>query len=105
MGRPVRAANCSATASQAELTRCAGEDAHQVDAALNAVCRALLGKIDAASQTRLRTAQRAWISFRDTECTFETGGGANQGGTIWPMLVDKCLAKLTRARTVRRRSG
>lgn len=97
-GGPVRAADCAANATQTELTECAGKEASQADAALNAVYHALLGKIDAASQARLRTAQRAWISFRDAECTFQTGGGVNQDGTIWPMLVNQCLARLTRAR-------
>ena len=95
-----RAANCSPqTASQSELTECAEQDLGRADAKLNSVYRALMAKIDGANQARLRDAQRAWIAFRDKECVFRTGGGFDQPGTIWPMLVLQCRAELTRTRT------
>lgn len=94
------AADCaSQNLSQLELNQCADQDAKQADTALNAVYAKLRQKIDPKNQTQLRDAQRAWIAFRDQECVFRTGGGMNQEGTIWPMLVLQCHAELTKART------
>jgi hypothetical protein len=56
------------------------------DASLNATYKSLMAKLDAAGQSRLRDAQRAWIAFRDKECAFRATG-------------DACVAELTRART------
>ena len=93
------AATCNDNSSQMELNQCAADDLAKADAALNATYQALMKKIEAPNQAQLREAQRAWIAFRDKECTFETGGGANQGGSIWPMMVDKCLTTITEERT------
>jgi uncharacterized protein YecT (DUF1311 family) len=45
----------------------------------------------------LKTAQRAWITFRDAAC--EAEAYAMQGGSAQPLLVFGCRARLTRART------
>jgi uncharacterized protein YecT (DUF1311 family) len=95
---PARALDCR-NGSQMDLTQCADQDARQADTALNEVYRSLMVKLDAANQTRLRDAQRAWVAFRDKECVFRTGGGTGQEGTIWPMLMLKCDTELTTART------
>jgi uncharacterized protein YecT (DUF1311 family) len=45
----------------------------------------------------LKKAQRAWIAYRDAVCEYE--GYEARGGTMEPMLVNGCLARLTRTRT------
>jgi uncharacterized protein YecT (DUF1311 family) len=85
--------------SMLEMTECADQDAKRADTELNTVYAALRKTIDPASQERLRDTQRAWIAFRDKECVFRTGGGLNQEGDIWPMLVLRCTRDLTEART------
>nr|WP_255572042.1 lysozyme inhibitor LprI family protein [Celeribacter sp. PS-C1] len=45
----------------------------------------------------LRTAQRAWIPYRDAAC--EAEGILFEGGTIQPLIVYTCLEHLTRQRT------
>jgi uncharacterized protein YecT (DUF1311 family) len=92
-------AACNDNSTQMELTQCAGDALNQANAALNTTYQALMKKIDAPNQARLRDAQRAWVAFRDKECNFETGGGPDQGGTIWPMINAQCLTKLTEERT------
>ncbi len=93
-----RAAECGANASQTELTICADQDARRADVALNEVYGRLMAKIEPADQARLREAERAWLAFRDKECTFLTGGGPNQQGTIWPMMYSQCIAAVTQER-------
>ena len=51
----------------------------------------------------LQTAQRAWIAFRDAECTYSTAD--SEGGSIHPMEVSQCLTELTEARTKQLTSG
>jgi len=55
-------------------------------------------KGDAATSKLLLKAQKAWLAFRDAECTFQTS--AAQGGSIQPMLQAYCLDDLTVKRTV-----
>jgi uncharacterized protein YecT (DUF1311 family) len=49
----------------------------QVDRKLNEVYQNFLSQLNSASQNKLRTAERAWISFRDTNCAFEATQAAN----------------------------
>ena len=51
----------------------------------------------AVADGALRAAQRAWIGYRDGQCTLV--GFEARGGTMEPMLVSGCKATLTRART------
>lgn len=46
--------------------------AADADKALNENYRALLARLGSTDQQRLREAQRAWIAFRDKECSFRT---------------------------------
>ncbi len=41
--------------------------------------------------------QRAWLTFRDKQCTIE--GGEFAGGSLQPMARLQCLARLTKERT------
>ena len=61
------------------------------------------GEIDASlpdaeqgAATGLRDGQRAWITYRDAACATE--GYLSHGGSIEPMVVAYCLARLTKAR-------
>ena len=44
----------------------------------------------------LMASQRAWIAYRDAECTWQ--GFDAHGGSLEPMLVNECLADLTQKR-------
>jgi uncharacterized protein YecT (DUF1311 family) len=80
-----------------DMTECADQQLKSADAELNAVYGALMKKIEAPDQKRLRDAERAWVASRDSERLFEIGG-EDQGGTLWPMLELQCRTKLTEAR-------
>ena len=103
--------DCIDPQSQMEMTYCAGVDYEKADADLNAiwpdiVAAARTNDEYVADEARdrgvpttleaLRTAQRAWIKFRDAQCEYEAYEVF--GGTMQPMVGSMCLARLTRER-------
>ncbi|MDX8480426.1 lysozyme inhibitor LprI family protein [Mesorhizobium sp. VK24D] len=88
--------DCAAAKTQADLATCTAKDAASADTVLNAVYKALSGRLAAADLERLRDAQRAWISFRDKECAFRTKPYAD--GSVYSSLVETCKAEVTKAR-------
>ena len=90
--------NCNNAMSQSEMNICADQEFRAADARLNAAYARLMAVAgDEGFKAKLRIAQRAWISFRDNECTYETAD--NEGGSIHPMVYAGCLARLTKERT------
>jgi uncharacterized protein YecT (DUF1311 family) len=99
-GTAARAAdkiNCSSqNLNQFDLDQCAGQDFRASDAKLNALYKSMMAKYDAPNQAKLKTAERAWLTYRDAECDYETNGSA--GGTINPMMDTICRTTKTDAR-------
>lgn len=90
---------CDNPVTQADMTYCAGYQFKKDDAGLNDVyvrLKANYAKIPAAKSGLLK-AQRAWLAFRNAECTLEAAGEA--GGTAQPMVFNQCLSRLTQLRT------
>ncbi|TPW29296.1 lysozyme inhibitor LprI family protein [Pararhizobium mangrovi] len=103
--------DCKDPQTQMMMNACAGRDFEGADAALNAVwpkAVAAARKQDAniADETKasgvpsaeeaLRESERAWIAYRDAQCSYE--GYAAFGGTMQPMLGTECKTRLTEAR-------
>ena len=101
--------NCENPQAQVEMNACAALDFERADAELNAAWRALIAGAREADreinrshdrrptgEAKLREAQRAWIVFRDSHCTYESY--ESRGGSMEPMLYHGCRAALTRAR-------
>jgi len=103
---------------QAEMTYCAGVDYEDADKELNQ----LWPQVVAAAKERdeyvadqaksmgvpttfqaLRTAQRAWLKFRDAQCEYEAYEAF--GGTAQSMIGSLCLAQVTRERIYQLRQG
>ena len=107
------APNCADPQDQATMTQCAGLDFEAADGELNAAW----GEIKAAAvendgavgdgshdyENALLGSQRAWLKFRDEECFWQ--GFAAHGGSMEPMLVSMCAAKLTRERIKQLQTG
>lgn len=90
--------DCNKAMTQIDMDMCANRDYQAADKKLNDVYRKLMAALDDKGyQAKLKTAERAWIQYRDTECTFEVA--QNEGGTIYPMAYSGCVTKLTDART------
>ena len=99
---PVAAAECGGNLNQHELNECFDRVYRRADAELNAVYRHLAGNLGASDEGKayvglLQAAERAWVTFRDQECEFETA--VTRGGSIHPMEVSICLTRLTRERS------
>ena len=68
------------------------------DAKLNAAYKRLLAHIDATSQAKLKTTQRAWIAYRDAQADLHSDMMA-RGGTMEPMDYSDTATALTQTRT------
>jgi uncharacterized protein YecT (DUF1311 family) len=92
------AKECTDSSNQHELTVCADQAYKKTDAALNDLYGQIKTRLkgDDATAKLLAASQRAWIAFRDAECTFATSSTAQ--GTIHPMLRLQCLDALTAKR-------
>lgn len=102
--RPPEAQECVDEArTQTDMNQCVAEDFRKADAELNEAYRELMARLDAAAKAELRTAQRAWIAFRDAHCDFE--GKAAEGGSLEPFLQGSCAAGLTRERIAHLRNS
>ena len=100
------ALDCGEATAQPDLNDCAYREYEAEDAALNAEYRKALAKARAlddeyegqpAAVDELKSAQRAWIGYRDGQCVL--AGFQARGGQAEAMLVSGCLAELTRNRT------
>lgn len=88
---------CPNAQSQLEMNMCWGNQYKAADAQLNAAYREFNSKLNPEETAQLKTAQLAWIKFRDANCEFVAD--AYKGGSIRPMIAAMCLADVTNART------
>ncbi|MGH8045907.1 MAG: lysozyme inhibitor LprI family protein [Chthoniobacterales bacterium] len=83
--------------TQVEMTDEAAADFKKSDAKLNAAYKKLRATLDEDGQAKLKTAQKAWLAYRDAEAALEAA--PNEGGTIYPMVFANVKTRLTDART------
>lgn len=98
--------DCNAPQTQLEMNICSQRDFETVDATLNAeyakarqYMKSIDGDLPAQSQSAAKAlldAQRAWITYRDLACAAE--GFVVKGGTMEPMIISTCKARLTQQR-------
>lgn len=84
---------------QLQMNICAQNSYQAADAELNQRFNELRQRIgdDANTRSLLREAERAWLAFRDAECTF--AASATLGGSANVMIYDNCLTDLTQQRS------
>lgn len=84
-----------------DVEQCLAADLDRADAELNryyaAATKRLTEQQDTAALAKLRTAERAWIAYRDAECdaVYQSWGQ----GTIRGAMILGCRIDLTKART------
>jgi uncharacterized protein YecT (DUF1311 family) len=89
---------CADAESQAAMDDCTADQYKKNDAALNDVYKQLVARQDDPDEKKdLVDSEKAWIKFRDADCTFMADD--NKGGTIYPAVMNDCLSDLTQART------
>jgi uncharacterized protein YecT (DUF1311 family) len=58
--------------------------------------QALMRHLDRAQKQKLRTAQQAWLHFRDANADFQAS--MVEGGTLSPLIRVTSLAEMTKTR-------
>ena len=93
-----RADECADADDQATMNECADKAYKASDAELNKLYKEIKGRLkdDADTAKLLVSAQKAWIAFRDAECSFSSSGSAE--GSVYPMVVSQCRDGLTQNR-------
>lgn len=95
--------DCSNPATQMAMNVCADKDYRRADDALNRAYKKAMGQEDDHGRDLLRTAERAWVKFRDAHCEYATSGST--GGSIHPMDYANCVTQLTDLRTKQLKEG
>lgn len=90
--------NCADPQTQTDMTICAVKKYEQTDGELNAAYREIMTRLkdDPETARLLVAAEKAWMGFRDAECTFANASTVD--GSIHPMLVAQCREAITRKR-------
>ncbi|MCH9764938.1 MAG: lysozyme inhibitor LprI family protein [Alphaproteobacteria bacterium] len=94
----VHADDCANAGSIKAMSDCAKMAYKKSDAKLNALYKQIRQRLDGETNTKkqLLATQRAWLAFRDAECTFSSS--AVSGGSIYSTVHTECADKLTRKR-------
>jgi uncharacterized protein YecT (DUF1311 family) len=88
-----------------DLNACSNEQYSKADAQLNTVYRGLFKQFSAGSTQdekqnesiqRLKSAQRAWLTYRDLHCSIARD--QYQGGSMAPMVWSMCMETVTQHR-------
>jgi uncharacterized protein YecT (DUF1311 family) len=87
---------CASQATTVEMLTCSDWHRTQADALLNQTYAELRADLDETGKTLLLDAQRAWIAFRDAECT--RVADAARDGTLSGVLQVACQQYLTAER-------
>jgi len=88
--------------SQAAMDQCASQSLSAADKELNQVYQQVLAKYasDKVFTAKLRTAQKAWVAFRDAELQARYPANDKQAmyGSVYPMCANNELEAMTRKR-------
>lgn len=82
--------------SQQEMNHQAYAAFEKADKELNLVYAKVQAKLDEESRTKLKTAQRAWVAFRDAQADLDAD--FMRGGSAAPMLHSGSLTETTKKR-------
>ena len=82
--------------TQIQLDMTADQYFKAADTQLNVLYKMMLSKYDEQNKALLIASERAWITYRDAECKFETAPFSQ--GSIYPMYYAQCLTDKTNQR-------
>ena len=81
-----------------EMKQCSAKKYKQADDELNKIYQQLMSKLDdEGHKSALKSAQLAWLKYRDANCDFESY--LNRGGSIYSVIVTECKTSMTASRT------
>jgi uncharacterized protein YecT (DUF1311 family) len=79
-----------------QLLACAERKFREATAELKRVREELYPDFEPRSRVKFRAAERAWLSYRKSNC--ETEASIYEGGTIQPLIQLRCMTRLTQER-------
>lgn len=79
------------------MIACVRNELETQDAALNAAYRDALTRLNQRQQGKLRTAQRAWLAFRDADCAAHHD---EDWGSLSTISANFCVLRRTVERTI-----
>ncbi len=105
------ALDCKDPKDQNSMTQCAALGFEAADKALNEAWPKLKADAEANDEGTGKTeyaeallaSQRAWLAFRDAECNWQ--GFEAHGGSLEPMILYACKARLTKERITQLQTG
>ncbi len=77
------------------MRQCASQEFTRQDRLLNAQYRQVMGALNPRQQGRLRTAQRAWIAYRDARCASLAD---EEWGSLSSVSASDCMVTMTAER-------
>ncbi len=83
--------------SNVEYQICLHKSYQAANRRLNQVYKKMVAKVTGNERKELIEAQKTWIQFRDSNCSFEVYG--SRGGTGYSGFLNQCLERMTRQRT------
>ena len=86
--------NCNDPQTQSAMNQCSYIEFQKADMEMNRVYRRVIAQL--ANPTPLRGAQRAWVDFRNKDCT--ALAAPNTGGSIVPLIINTCSTARTKER-------
>ncbi|GGE40416.1 hypothetical protein GCM10007276_17190 [Agaricicola taiwanensis] len=89
---------CAKALDQASMNACAAAAFKASDVKLNDLYKQIRQRLQGQAEAAkgLVSAQRAWVAFRDAECSFASS--AVEGGSVYPMTNAMCRDGLTQQR-------
>jgi uncharacterized protein YecT (DUF1311 family) len=96
-GAPSVTKNCNNQGNTNDTYACVVAANTAADATLGAVYKKLLGSLDKTGGTKLVSAQKAWLAFRESECGRISD--EMRGSTYEKVSAMKCSADMTVARS------
>ncbi len=88
--------SCSSAMTTAAMRECENLRYEKAERDLDLAYARLMNKLDSTGKEKLKTAQDAWLLFRQAEAEFEANGAS--GGTLYPLIKITVLADMTLAR-------
>ncbi len=89
--------DCGKETAQMALNQCTGANLDAANAALGKLYGKLMALQSAPKdKEQLRDIERAWVAYKDKECTWETAG--DEGGSIHAMEYNECEIEKTDVR-------
>lgn len=86
------------------MVDCANTAAQAWDKELNTYYQLLMKALPASQKEKLRTAQRAWLSFRDLDQSFNADLYQSFDGTMWRIIEADVRTSRIRERALRLKS-